>query len=59
MSLNKKRGNDMSETISNRKYKDGVFIKLFHEKKKIIELYNALEGTQYDENTEVTMQTII
>ena len=58
MSLNKKRGNDMSETISNRKYKDGVFIKLFHEKKKIIELYNALEGTQYDENTEVKMQTL-
>ena len=42
MSLNKKRGNDMSETISNRKYKDGVFIKLFHEKKKIIELNSII-----------------
>ena len=47
----------MSEIKSNREYKDGVFTKLFHEKKKIIELYNALEGTDYDESTknDITM----
>ena len=28
----------MSEIKSNREYKDGVFTKLFHDKKKIIEL---------------------
>lgn len=34
---------------TNRNHKDGVFIKLFHDKEKIIELYNAIEGTNYDE----------
>ena len=48
----------MSETITSRNYKDGVFVKLFNEKEKIIELYNALEGTNYDDETEVTIQTI-
>ncbi len=49
---------DMSEAKSNRKHKDSVFIKLFHEKEKIIQLYNALEGTSYDESTEVNVQTL-
>ena len=43
---------------SNRKYKDGVFTKLFHDKEKIIELYNALEGTEYDESTMVEIKTL-
>ena len=48
----------MSETKISRNYKDSVFIKLFHEKKKIIEVYNVLEGKNCDENTEVTVQTL-
>ena len=48
----------MSEIKSNRAYKDGVFTKLFHDKKKIIELYNALEGTEYDDNTMVEIKTL-
>ena len=48
----------MSEIKSNREYKDSVFIKLFNEKEKIIELYNAIEETAYDEETEVDIQTI-
>ena len=58
MSSNKNTEKDMSEAKARRNYKDGVFIKLFHEKKKIIELYNALEGKDCDENTEVTIQTL-
>ena len=48
----------MSEIKSNREYKDGVFTKLFHDKEKIIELYNALEGTEYDESTMVEIKTL-
>ncbi|MDR0517915.1 MAG: hypothetical protein LBH25_12805 [Fibromonadaceae bacterium] len=28
-----------------RKYKDSVFISLFSDKKRLLELYNAIEGT--------------
>ena len=48
----------MSEIITTRNYKDSVFVKLFNEKEKIIELYNAIEETAYDEETEVDIQTI-
>jgi hypothetical protein len=30
-----------------RKYKDSVFISLFKDKKRLLELYNAIEGTSY------------
>lgn len=43
----------------NKKYKDSVFIKLFSEKSKIIELYNAIKGTNYDlEKTKVNIITL-
>ena len=32
----------------NKKYKDSVFIKLFSNKKKIINLYNDIKDTNYD-----------
>ena len=33
-----------------RTYKDSVFVTIFHDKAKLIELYNALFDTDYDEN---------
>jgi len=48
----------MGEKITARNYKDSVFIKLFNERRKIIELYNALAETTYDEKTKVEIQTI-
>lgn len=42
----------------NRKYKDTVFRRLFSEKDKIIELYNALEGTDYGLDTKVEIKTL-
>ena len=39
--------NKHNEINANRKYKDSVFTKLFGEKDKLAELYNAIAGTNY------------
>ena len=41
-----------------RTYKDGVFRRIFNDKEKIIELYNALTGNNYDDNTDVEIITL-
>ena len=41
-----------------RNYKDSVFVTIFHDKAKLIELYNALFDTNYDENTPIDIVTI-
>ena len=41
-----------------RNYKDTVFVTVFHEKEKLIELYNAIFDTDYDENTAIDIVTI-
>ena len=41
-----------------RTYKDSVFVTVFQEKEKLIELYNALFDTNYDINTPVNIVTI-
>ena len=41
-----------------RTYKDSVFVTVFQEKDKLIELYNALFDTNYDINTPVNIVTI-
>ncbi len=43
---------------SNRNYKDGVFTTLFNDKEKILELFNALNNTNYDADTDVQIQTL-
>lgn len=43
----------------NRKYKDSVFTALFNDKEKLVELYNALEGTDYKpDETDVEIATL-
>lgn len=39
-------------------YKDSLFRSLFDGKDAVLSLYNALSGTNYDENTEVVMNTL-
>ena len=41
-----------------RTYKDSVFVTIFHEKTKLIELYNALFDTNYDESAPIDIVTI-
>ena len=41
-----------------KNYKDGVFRKLFADKEKLIELYNALSGSDYSPDTELEIVTL-
>ena len=41
-----------------RTYKDSVFVTIFHEKTKLIELYNALFNMNYDESAPIDIVTI-
>jgi len=42
----------------NKKYRDSVFTLLFSEKQKLIELYNAIEGTNYTEDIDLVITTL-
>ncbi|MBR5315245.1 MAG: Rpn family recombination-promoting nuclease/putative transposase [Firmicutes bacterium] len=48
----------MKEKRPVREYQDSVFRMLFRDKESAIELYNALEGTDFNENTEVEFTTL-
>ena len=42
----------------NRNYKDTVFRKLFHQKKELLELYNALNDSNYTKEEELEIVTL-
>lgn len=44
--------------IANRQYKDTVFRMLFSEKKELLSLYNAVNGTGYDDPEELEITTL-
>ncbi len=47
------------ETVkTNRQYKNSVFTLLFSEKENLLELYNAVSGESYPENTEIEIITL-
>ena len=54
------RMNNKTETTHEvkRTYKDSVFVTIFHDKAKLIELYNALFDTNYDESAPIDIVTI-
>ena len=43
---------------ANKKYKDSVFSLYFNDPKKLIEVYNAVEGTNYPLDTKVEINTL-
>lgn len=43
---------------TNRKYKDGVFTDLFSSKENLLELYNAISGSDYSKETKVEIITL-
>lgn len=44
---------------ANRKYKDSVFTKFFSEDpRRLVELYNAVAGTNYPKDTEIVINTL-
>jgi hypothetical protein len=42
----------------NTKYKSSVFTTLFSDKARLLELYNAIENTNYDPSTEIVINTL-
>lgn len=42
----------------NRQYKDSLFRIIFREKKELLELYNALNGTNYTEDVDLIVNTL-
>jgi len=47
-----------SQRTANPQYQDSLFRALFSDKEKAIELYNALEGTNYGPDTKVDISTL-
>lgn len=45
-------------TIANRNYKDNLFRMIFREKEELLSLYNAINGTQYDDPEELQINTL-
>ncbi|MCL1967813.1 MAG: hypothetical protein FWF67_08005 [Fibromonadales bacterium] len=48
----------MTETQTNRNHKDSVFTRLFSEKSNLLELYSAISGKSYPENTKIEIVTL-
>ena len=44
--------------VANREYKDTVFRMLFSEKSELLSLYNALNGTSYEDPKELEITTL-
>ncbi len=49
---------EYNKTNVNREYKNSVFTLLFGEKKNLLELYNAINGTDYPESTGIEIVTL-
>ncbi len=45
-------------TIENQKYKDSVFRMLYSDKARLLELYNAMNGTNYDNPDDLEITTL-
>lgn len=50
--------NMTEQTRVNRSYKDRLFRFIFNDKKELLDLYNAVNGTNYKDSEEVTINTI-
>ncbi len=48
----------MEKTKTRRSYKDSLFRMVFREKKELLSLYNAINGTDYDDPEALTVTTI-
>ena len=48
----------LHQSFVRRNFKDRLFIKLFHEKRALLQLYNALNGTDYQNPDDLIITTI-
>ena len=51
-------GEDRTKVYVNREHKDTVFRRLFQEKKHLLELYNGLNGTSYENEEDLEITTL-
>lgn len=56
--LKKRNAKNQYEHRVNRKYKDSLFRKIFSDRKDLLDLYNALNDTQYTDEEELTVTTL-
>ena len=57
--LTVKRGQKgQAKLTANRNYKDTVFRKLFSDKENLLSLYNAINGTMYEDPEELEIITL-
>ena len=52
------KSNSGNQVTANEKYKDSVFRKLFHQKKELLELYNALNDSNYTREEDLEIVTL-
>lgn len=52
------KNNFGNQVTANEKYKDSVFRKLFHQKKELLELYNALNNSNYTREEDLEIVTL-
>ena len=57
-SQSKEQGSSQGEVFVHRKYKDRLFRMIFQDKKNLLSLYNALNGTCYDNAEELEVVTL-
>lgn len=48
----------LKRIFARRDYKDRLFVRLFHDKHALLQLYNALNGTSYEDPEALTITTI-
>ena len=48
----------MTELKANRHYKDRVFRMIFNSREKLLELYNAMNGTDYENAEDLEIVTL-
>ena len=56
--LKKRNAKDQYEHRVNRKYKDTLFRKIFSDRKDLLDLYNALNDTNYTDEEELSITTL-
>ena len=54
----KREHSERSAITANRKYKDTVFRKLFSDRKNLLSLYNAINGTAYMDASQLEIVTL-
>ena len=58
MAKRKNRKTTKKPLIANKKYKDTVFRMLFSDRKNLLSLYNAINGTGYEDPEELEIVTL-